>query len=64
VIHVTGWIDGTATLELPGGAGPVTLDAGNVEWKLSGDWTQGDCILKYLARDRADRTLTVEYRIE
>lgn len=63
-IHVTGWLDGPATLEVSDGPGPVTVGPGNVEWKTAGDWHDVNCTLKYTPAGATTGRLTVEYRIE
>jgi len=62
-IHVSGWIDGTATIQL-NGEDPVTIASGNVEWKTAGDYTDRDCVLKYKPGTAKMGKLTVEYRVE
>lgn len=63
-IHVTGWIDGKATLEITEGLGPETIGPGNVDWKTGGDWYAGDCLLKYSPGTTTMGKLTVEYRFD
>ncbi|HLY10312.1 MAG TPA: hypothetical protein VKW04_13475 [Planctomycetota bacterium] len=63
-IHVTGWIDGQAILEVPGGPGPERVGPGAIEWKVSGPWDAGDCVLKYSPGSTTLGKLSVEYRIE
>jgi hypothetical protein len=62
-IRVTGWIDGLATLEVPG-LSPASIGPGSVEWKGAGSWDAGDCVLKYTPRTATMGKLTVAYRIE
>jgi hypothetical protein len=62
-IHVTGWIDGLATLEIPR-LESATIGPGSVEWKGASDWDAGDCVLKYTPRTATMGKLTVDYRIE
>jgi len=63
-IHVSGWIDGTATFEITGGRGPETVGPGNVEWKTGGDWSGGDCLLKLTPGTAVTGELRVEYRFD
>jgi hypothetical protein len=63
-IHVTGWIDGKATLEITGGLGPESIGPGNVDWKTGGDWYAGDCVLTYSPGTATTGKLTVEYRFD
>jgi hypothetical protein len=62
-VHVNGWIDGQATLEIPGRA-PQPVGPGNVEWKIGCDWSQADCILKYAPSSATTGRLEVEYRFD
>lgn len=62
-LHVNGWIDGRATLEIPGRA-PQSLGPGNVEWKIGCDWFQADCVLKYSPSSATTGRLEVEYRFD
>jgi len=62
-IHVSGWIDGKATIRL-NGVDPAAIGPGNVEWKTSSDWHEGDCMLQYSPGTAVMGKLTVDYRIE
>jgi hypothetical protein len=62
-VHVTGWIDGQATIELPSNA-PATIGPGNVEQRLTGALHDPQCILKYTPRGTSMGRLLVEYRFD
>lgn len=62
-IHVSGWIDGRASLEIPGRASQP-LGPGSVEWKLGCDWTEAACVLKYVPTSATTGRLEVEYRFD
>ena len=60
-VHVTGWIDGTAEMEIPGRPGGK-VGPGNVDWRSDGDWAQNSATLKYLPRGVTTGHVRVEYR--
>jgi len=62
-IRVTGWIDGQATIDVPGQES-ATIGPGGIEWRCAGSWEAGDCVLKYTPRTAKTGKLTVEFRIE
>jgi hypothetical protein len=62
-LHVSGWLDGTASLELPGRASQL-LGPGNVEWKLRHEWSETECVLKYAPKTATTGRLEVEYRFD
>jgi hypothetical protein len=62
-VHVTGWIDGRADLQV-GSDAAVSVGPGTVEWKTAGDWVEGDLVLKYTPRGTTLGKLTVDYRID
>ncbi len=60
-VHVTGWIDGTATLALAGST-PTQVGPGNVEWRRDGDFYSSEAVVNYVPRNVTTGHLTVEYR--
>ena len=62
-IRISGWIDGQGQVEIAGRP-PELLDAGNVQWRLKGDWTEPECVLKYTPKGATMGRLEVEYRID
>lgn len=62
-VHVSGWIDGRADLQL-GKDAPRSVGPGKVEWSTSGDWTEPKLVLKYTPWGTTMGKLTVEYRID
>jgi len=63
-IHVSGWIDGTASVEMAPYGPSQSLGPGNVEWKISREWTNPDCELKYTPKSATTGRLEVEYRFD
>lgn len=62
-IHISGWIDGQAVVEIPNGPSQ-TLGPGNVEWRISRKWYLPDCVLKYTPKSATTGRLEVEYRFD
>lgn len=62
-VHITGYLDGQATVEIPGQP-PRTLGPETVNEKWSLDWTTPDCLLKYTPKTVTLGRLEVEYRID
>jgi len=62
-IRISGWMDGEAQVEIAGRA-PAMIGAGNVQWRLSGEWTESECVLKYTPISAKLGRLEVEYRID
>jgi hypothetical protein len=62
-IHVSGWIDGSASVEIPSGP-PQWLGPGNVEWKMRREGVAPECILKYTPKSATTGRLEVEYRFD
>jgi uncharacterized protein (DUF58 family) len=62
-IHVTGWLDGQATLQSPHREATV-VGPGPVEWRAGGDFTDPECVLRYTPRNATVGELTVEYRFD
>jgi hypothetical protein len=62
-VHITGWIDGAATIAVPG-HDPSTIGPGNIEWKFSEAWGDPTCLLKYTPSTVTMGSLEIEYRID
>ena len=62
-IHVTGWIDGQATMTVPR-QDPVTIGPGNIEWKYSGTWAEPECLLQYTPLTVTMGSLEVDYTLD
>jgi hypothetical protein len=62
-VHVTGWLEGQATIGIPGQEA-ATIGPGNVDWNHSGAWVEPDCLLQYTPKTATMGSLTVDYRIE
>ncbi len=62
-VHVTGWLEGQATIAIPGQQA-ATIGPGNVDWTWSGPWKEPDCLLKYAPKTATMGSLSVEYRIQ
>jgi uncharacterized protein (DUF58 family) len=62
-IHVTGWLDGQATLQSPHREATV-VGPGPVEWRAGGDFTDPECVLRYAPRGATMGQLTVEFRFD
>jgi hypothetical protein len=62
-VHITGWIDGQATIAVPG-HDPSTIGPGNIEWKFSAAWVEPTCLLKYTPSTVTMGSLEVEYRLD
>jgi hypothetical protein len=62
-VHVTGWLEGQATIGIPGQPA-ATIGPSNVDWTYSGAWVEQDCLLKYTPKTATMGSLSVEYRID
>ncbi|HUR38239.1 MAG TPA: hypothetical protein VM222_02045 [Planctomycetota bacterium] len=62
-IHVTGWLDGQATLQSPHREATV-VGPGPVEWRAGGDYYEPEGVLRYAPRGATVGQLTVEYRFD
>jgi len=62
-IHVTGWLDGQATLQSPHREATV-VGPGPVEWRAGGDYYEPEAVLRYAPRGATAGQLTVEYRFD
>jgi len=62
-IHVTGWIDGQATMTIPR-QDPITIGPGNIEWKYSGAWAEPDFFLQYTPLTVTMGSLDVDYTLD
>ena len=62
-VHVSGWIDGQATLTIPR-HDPAPIGPGAVEWRFSDAWAEPECLLKYSPGTVTLGSLEVEYHLD
>jgi len=62
-VHITGWLDGQATLQSPHREATV-VGPGPVEWRAGGDYHSPEAVLRYAPRGATTGQLTVEYRFD